>query len=244
MFRIFIISYHTYTTRFLEQALSMEHDVYSECNDQHLSLVKTYGELARVSFIQGKTQEAHDNVNKGLEMVQEILPQCLSHARLLFIKGEIEVKNNMNNSEKHFNEALEIYKINLGQESRHQGIPLILTSLAAILLQKNDLVKALETITESLFLFKQIYGSIKHPNQAHALETQGMIFAKQGKFDLAKESFQAALDILHDVFGEDHEHEVIRRVKVSFQNLQNIKSKKKHPIVSLKEMPHVLGHAK
>merc|ERR1739844_4571 len=111
-------------------------------------------------------------------MVQEILPQCLSHARLLFIKGEIELKNDMdnsenaicpwdllNNSEKSFNEALEIYKINLGQESRHQGIPLILISLAEILLQKNDLVKALETITESLFLFKQIYGSIKHPNQ-------------------------------------------------------------------------------
>ena len=81
-------------------------------------------------------------------------------------------------------------------------------------------------------------------NTKMEIQTQGMIFAKQGKFDLAKESFQAALDILHAVFGEDHDHEVIKRINVSFQNLQNIKTKKHHPIVSLKELPHVLGHAK
>ena len=114
-----ILSFNFY--RFLEQALGMEFQVYSECKSQHLSMVKTYGELGRVSLFQGKSHDAYENINKGLEMVQEILPQSLSHARLLYIKGEIDMKNDMENAEKVFNEALEMYKLNLGQESRHPG---------------------------------------------------------------------------------------------------------------------------
>ena len=105
--------------------------------------------------------------------------------------------------------------MNLGQESKHPGIPMILVSLAEILLKEDELSKALEKITESLSLLKQIYSSIKHPNQALALETQGAIFVKQGKFDLAKESFEAALDILSEVFGDDNNHEAMKRIKKS-----------------------------
>ena len=230
--------------RFLEQALRMEFQVYEECKNQHLSMVKTYGELARVSLFQGKSHDAYENLNKGLEMVQEILPQSLSHARLLYIKGEIDLKNDMENAEKVFNEALEMYKLNLGQESGHPGIPLIQISLASIFLQKEDLIKAMETINESLFLFKQIYGLIRHPNQAHSLEIQGMIFAKQGKFDLAKESFEAALEILYEVFGDQNDHVSIVRMKYSLNNLQKDVKEKKYPKLKLKEMPHALIHSK
>ena len=62
---------------------------------------------------------------------------------------------------------------------------------------------------------KQIYGSIKHPNQAFAYETQGIIFTKQGKFDSAKESFEIALDILSDVLGDKNDHEITKRIKKS-----------------------------
>lgn len=230
--------------RFLEQALRMEFQVYEECKNQHLSMVKTYGELARVSLFQGKSHDAYENVNKGLEMVQEILPQSLSHARLLYIKGEIDLKNDMENAEKVFNEALEMYKLNLGQESGHPGIPLIQISLSSIFLQKEDLIKAMETINESLFLFKQIYGSIRHPNQAYSLEIQGMIFAKQGKFDLAKESFEAALEILYEVFGDQNDHVSIARMKYSLNNLQGDVKVKKYPKLKLKEVPHALIHSK
>ena len=192
----------------------MEHQVYTECKNQHLSIVKTYGELARTFMFQNKFQEAYDNVNKGLEMVQKILPKSLSEAQLLYIKGEIDRRNHVDNLQV-FNEALELYTLNLGQESKHPGIPMILVSLAEILLKEDELAKALEKITESLFLLKQIYGSIKHPNQALALETQGAIFVKQGKFDLAKESFEAALDILSKVFGDDDNHEAMKRIKKS-----------------------------
>ena len=127
----------------------------------------------------------------------------------------------------------------------YPGIPLIQISLASISLQKEDLVKALETITESLFLFKQIYGSIRHPNQAHALETQGMIFAKQGKFDLAKESFEAALDILYEIFGDQNDHVSTARIKsIILDNLQDDVKVKKYPKMKLKEMPHALIHSK
>ena len=200
--------------RFLQQALSMQHQVYTECKNQHLSMVKTYGELARTFMLQNRFEEAYDNVNKGLEMIQRILPKSLSEAQLLYIKGEIDRRNNVDNL-KVFEEALKIYTDTLGQESKHPGIPIIFISQATILSKNDELVQALEKITESLFLLKQIYGSIKHPNQAFAYETQGIIFTKQGKFDSAKESFEIALDILSDVFGDKNDHEATKRIKKS-----------------------------
>ena len=92
----------------------MEHQVYTECKNQHLSIVKTYGELARTFMFQNKFQEAYDNVNKGLEMVQKILPKSLSEAQLLYIKGEIDRRNHVDNLQV-FNEALELYTMNLGK---------------------------------------------------------------------------------------------------------------------------------
>ena len=44
----------------------MEDQVYGECKNQHLSMVKTYGELARVSLFQGKTHNAYENMYIGI----------------------------------------------------------------------------------------------------------------------------------------------------------------------------------
>ena len=196
----------------------MKLQVYTECQNQHVSMIKTYGELAKTFMFQSRFQEAYDNVNKGLKMVQAILPQSLSEAYLLYIKGEIDKRNQMN-APQCFNEALEIYKKNLGQEPKHPVVPMIYVSLAEILLEKDEVTKALEKVTEGLSLLKQIYGTIRHPNQALALETQGKIFAKQGKSDLAKKSFEDALDILSKAFGEDNKHEITTRIKKSKEML-------------------------
>ena len=58
-----------------------------------------------------------------------------------------------------FNEALEIYKKNLGQEPKHPVVPMIYVSLAQLLLEKDELNKAFEKVTEGLSLLKKIYGS-------------------------------------------------------------------------------------
>ena len=79
----------------------------------------------------------------------------------------------------------------------------------------------METITECLFLLSKIYGHIKHPNQADALEAQGMIFANEGNLVSAKDAFQSALDILHEVFGNKNEHESTKRIEVILKNLQD-----------------------
>ena len=196
----------------------MKLQVYTECQNQHVSMIKTYGELARTFMFQSKFQEAYENMEKGLEMVQAILPQSLSEAYLLYIKGEIDRRNQIN-SLQFFNEALEIYKKNLGQEPKHPVIPMIYVSLAKLLLEKDELNKALEKVTDGLSLLKKIYGTIKHPNYALALETEGAIFAKQGKSDEAKKSLEAALDILSKAFGEDNKHETTTRIKKSKEML-------------------------
>ena len=40
-------------------------------------MVKTYGELAKVSLFQGKSHDAYENINKGLENLLHLGPSCL-----------------------------------------------------------------------------------------------------------------------------------------------------------------------
>ena len=189
--------------KFFEDALEMQEKVYSEVKMKHLSMVKTYESLAMLYLNQDMIDKASEYLEQGLEVIEALVPEGITHARLLIIKGEIEAQNDDSKAEDIFDEALEMIQNVQGKESRHPGISRIHANLAKIYLDKNDTKKAAEHIDQSLALFKKTFGSIKHQDHATAYEIQALIYINLSEFNLANESFKKALKILRQVFNDD-----------------------------------------
>ena len=56
-----------------------------------MTMVKTYCGLARLELANDNLDEAMNRIETGLDMVKELLPNSITHAELLALKGDIEL---------------------------------------------------------------------------------------------------------------------------------------------------------
>ena len=58
---------------------------------KHMTMVKTYCGLARLELANDNLDGAMNRIETGLDMVKELLPNSITHAELLALKGDIEL---------------------------------------------------------------------------------------------------------------------------------------------------------
>ena len=58
-----------------------------------MTMVKTYCGLARLALAKDNLHDAMDYIETGLDMVKDLLPNRITHAELLAVKGDIELEN-------------------------------------------------------------------------------------------------------------------------------------------------------
>jgi hypothetical protein len=58
---------------------------------KHMTMVKTYGGLARLALANDNLDGAMSHIETGLDMVKELLDNSITHAELLALKGDIEL---------------------------------------------------------------------------------------------------------------------------------------------------------
>ena len=56
-----------------------------------MTMVKTYCGLARLELANDNLDGAMNHIETGLDMVKELLPNSITHAELLALKGDIEL---------------------------------------------------------------------------------------------------------------------------------------------------------
>ena len=56
-----------------------------------MTMVKTYCGLARLALAKDNLHDAMDHIETGLDMVKELLPNSITHAESLALKGDIEL---------------------------------------------------------------------------------------------------------------------------------------------------------
>lgn len=118
--------------KYLTEALEMQEKVYTEQGKKHMTMVNTYGGLARLARMKDSKEDASEKIKIGLNMLEEILsPELLSKSltkvKLLMIKGDIEADQGDNdNARKTFESALDMLK-NIFKGTFH--LTLIETSL-------------------------------------------------------------------------------------------------------------------
>ena len=56
-----------------------------------MTMVKTYCGLARLELANDNLDGAMNRIETGLDMVKELLPNSITHAELLALKGDIEL---------------------------------------------------------------------------------------------------------------------------------------------------------
>ena len=104
--------------KYLTEALEMQEKVYTEQGKKHMTMVNTYGGLARLARMKGSYEDAIEKIKLGLNMLKEILegsPELLAksmtHVKLIMIKGDIEAnQENNDNARKTFESALDMLK--------------------------------------------------------------------------------------------------------------------------------------
>ena len=104
--------------KYLTEALEMQEKVYAEQGKKHMTMVNTYGGLARLARMKGSYEDAIEKIKLGLNMLKEILegsPELLAksmtHVKLIMIKGDIEAnQENNDNARKTFESALDMLK--------------------------------------------------------------------------------------------------------------------------------------
>ena len=183
----------------LENALSMQKEVYKESNSKHLAIVKCYRGLAHLFLIQKNQEKACANIQSGLSMVEELLPESMLHAQLLLVQGEIELKlrQDFDKAEKAFNGALKIFEEKY-VEHKLPARAMILINMAKVLAKKEEYDKAMESIEKSLKLLDDIYEDGKGPNKVLALKVKAVIEEKQGNTEDAVKSLEESKKALVD----------------------------------------------
>ena len=102
--------------KYLTEALEMQEKVYTEQGKKHMTMVNTYGGLARLARMKDSKEDASEKIKIGLNMLEEILsPELLSKSltkvKLIMIKGDIEADQGDNdNARKTFESALDMLK--------------------------------------------------------------------------------------------------------------------------------------
>jgi tetratricopeptide (TPR) repeat protein len=102
--------------KYLKDTLEMQEKVYTEQGKKHMTMVNTYGGLARLASMRHSKEDASEKIKLGLNMLKEILsPELLSksmtHVKLIMIKGDIEADQGDNdNARKTFESALDMLK--------------------------------------------------------------------------------------------------------------------------------------
>lgn len=102
--------------KYLTEALAMQERVYTEQGKKHMSMVNTYGGLARLARMKNSIEDASEKIKIGLNMLEEILtPELLSksmtNVKLIMIKGDIEADQKDNDrARKTFKSALDMLK--------------------------------------------------------------------------------------------------------------------------------------
>ena len=102
--------------KYLTEALEMQKKVYTEQGKKHITIVNTYGGLARLARMNDSKEDASEKIKLGLNMLEEImsaelLSKSLTKVKLIMIKGDIEADQGDNdNARKTFESALEMLK--------------------------------------------------------------------------------------------------------------------------------------
>ena len=102
--------------KYLKEALEMQKKVYTEQGKKHMTMVNTYGGLARLARMNDSKEDASEKIKLGLNMLEEImsaelLSKSLTKVKLIMIKGDIEADQGDNdNARKTFESALEMLK--------------------------------------------------------------------------------------------------------------------------------------
>ena len=203
----------------LKKALSMQEDVYEECAKQHPTMTRTYLGLANTLFQMSRLDQALDNVQNGIAMVEKLLPGCLTHCELLVCKTQILIKMDGSKAKVEVDKA----KIILDQ-MLEQGFILPIQGIIArmeceLLIQDGLLDDALIKAQDSLDILNKSYGEFSHPQQAIAYELLGNLMAWKDDKVAAKLNFEKALQLLEAIFGEHQKHPLIDKIQVELQNL-------------------------
>ena len=103
--------------KYLKEALEMQKKVYTEQGKKHMTMVNTYGGLARLARMNNSKEDAREKIKLGLNMLEEILrssellSKSLTKVKLIMIKGDIEANQGDNdNARKTFESALDMLK--------------------------------------------------------------------------------------------------------------------------------------
>ena len=102
--------------KYLKEALEMQKKVYTEQGKKHMTMVNTYGGLARLARMNDSKEDASEKIKLGLNMLEEILSsellsKSLTKVKLIMIKGDIEADQGDNdNARKTFESALDMLK--------------------------------------------------------------------------------------------------------------------------------------
>ena len=103
--------------KYLTEALEMQEKVYTEQGKKHMTMVNTYGGLARLERMKDCKEDASEKIKLGLNMLEEILSselllsKSLTKVKLMMIKGDIEAdQGDIDNARKTFESALEMLK--------------------------------------------------------------------------------------------------------------------------------------
>ena len=102
--------------KYLKEALEMQKKVYTEQGKKHMTMVNTYGGLARLARMKDSYEDASEKIKLGLNMLEEILSsellsKSLTRVKLIMIKGDIEAdQGDIDNARKTFESALDMLK--------------------------------------------------------------------------------------------------------------------------------------
>ena len=107
--------------KYLKEALEMQKKVYTEQGKKHMTMVNTYGGLARLARMNDSKEDASEKIKLGLNMLEEILSsegsssellsKSLTRVKLIMIKGDIEAdQGDIDNARKTFESALDMLK--------------------------------------------------------------------------------------------------------------------------------------
>jgi len=141
---------------------------------KHMTMVKTYCGLARLALANDNLHDAMGHIETGLDMVKELLPDSITHAELLAVKGDIELdthtdQDRLANAEKTFKEALKMLEDNPNTKSSSESQsnleewkchPIVLNiyaNLAFIFASRKDSANAVKYIKDVETMFQNIY---------------------------------------------------------------------------------------
>ena len=204
----------------LKKALKMQEDVYEECGKQHPTMTRTYLGLANTLLQMSRLDQALDNVQNGIAMVQKLLPGCLTHCELLISKTQILIKmDEGSKARSELDEAKTLLDqiLEPGSTLPIQGI--IARMESKLLIQDELLDDALIKAQASLDILNKSYGDFSHPQQALTYELLGNLMALKNDKVPAKLNFEKALELLEAIFGEHEKHPLIDRIQIQLENL-------------------------